>query len=78
MIIIDEKGHAETTLPEPKLAVKKPIKVEAREMPEPFQVQTMEGILVGKEGDFLITGVKGEMYPIDRKIFFETYEFINR
>ena len=56
-----------------KMAVKKPIAIKVYEMHEPFEVQTMEGAVRGKAGDFIIVGVRGEMYPIDRAIFFETY-----
>ena len=62
-------------LPEPRQAVKKPIIVEVRQMKEPFAVVTLEGTMEGKAGDFLITGIRGEMYPCDREIFLETYEF---
>jgi hypothetical protein len=33
----------------------------------------MEGTLNGKAGDWLMVGVEGEMYPIDREIFEKTY-----
>ena len=43
---------------------------------EPFTVETMEGPLKGKAGDYLMIGVKGEAYPCDKEIFDETYEII--
>lgn len=66
-------------LPEQPLqqAVKKPIPVRCLEMKEPFEVETMEGVLQGKAGDFLMIGIKGEMYPCDRDIFFETYDLVS-
>lgn len=64
-------------LPKSMTAVKKPIEVEVREMPEAFSVEALEGTLEGKPGDFLITGVQGEMYPCDREIFFATYELLS-
>ena len=40
----------------------------------PFEVETKEGKLTGKKGDWLAKGIEGELYPIDAKIFNETYE----
>jgi len=57
-------------------AIKKPIPVKCIQINEPFKVETMEGILEGKPGDYLMIGVKGEMYPCDKKIFEETYQII--
>lgn len=59
-------------------AVKKPIAVRCIQMTEPFEVETMEGRLKGKAGDWLMVGVQGEMYPIDREIFEQTYELLGR
>lgn len=57
-----------------KVYRKKPIKVKAVQMQKPFQVKTMEGIMSGKAGDYLIEGIKGELYSCDKEIFEETYE----
>lgn len=65
-----------TPIPSRK-ARKLPIVVEVRQMPAAFSVETLEGTMEGKEGDFLICGVKGEMYPCDRDIFFASYEFVD-
>lgn len=57
-------------------AVKKlPIVVHACEMHELFRVHTLEGVMEGKAGDFLMLGVNGEYYPCARDIFLKTYEF---
>jgi len=53
---------------------KKPIVITAIQMNVPFRVETMEGWMVGKEGDWLIRGIKGELYPCDDEIFRMTYE----
>jgi hypothetical protein len=45
-------------------------------MQEPFRVETLEGTLEGKAGDYLMIGVRGEMYPCAKEIFEETYDFI--
>lgn len=60
-----------------KLAVKKPIPVKCFQMKSPFTVETMEGSLEGKAGDYLMVGIHGEMYPCDKAIFDETYEIIS-
>ena len=57
-------------------AVKKPIPVRCIQLQEPFRIETMEGVMEGKAGDYLIIGVRGEMYPCDRTIFEETYDII--
>lgn len=55
-------------------AVKKPIPIECVQIDEPFEVETMEGTLKGKKGDWLMRGVNGEVYPCDREIFEKTYD----
>lgn len=65
---------------EPMLKVrKKPIIVHATQLnfPEGFQVTTKEGVMKGKPGDYLMIGVAGEKYPIDKKIFEETYDIVD-
>jgi hypothetical protein len=57
-------------------AVKKPIPVKCIQINEPFTVETMEGLMKGKAGDYLIIGIKGEVYPCDQEIFKETYDII--
>lgn len=55
---------------------KKPITVEFREATPGEKVHTREGTLVAQEGDYIIRGVEGEVYPIGRDIFEKTYEVI--
>ena len=59
------------------LAVKKPIPIKCIQIKEPFTVETLEGTMKGKKGDWLMVGVNGEMYPCDRSIFENTYDFVN-
>jgi len=47
----------------------------AQQINEPFEVHTLEGVMRGKPGDFLMVGVDGEFYPCDRDIFERTYRF---
>lgn len=39
------------------------------------EIKTLEGVMVAKDGDYIIKGVKGEIYPCKADIFEETYEF---
>ncbi len=57
-----------------KKAVKKPIPILCTQIDEPFRVETMEGVMEGKAGDWLVVGIHGEMYPIDKEIFNKTYD----
>lgn len=59
-------------------AVKKPIPIRCIQIMEPFTVETKEGVLKGNPGDYLMVGVKGEMYPCSKEIFEETYDIVNR
>lgn len=38
------------------------------------EIKTLEGVMVAKTGDYIIRGVKGEIYPCKADIFEETYE----
>lgn len=58
-------------------AVKKPIPIRCIQMQEPFKVETLEGTLEGKAGDYLMVGIRGELYPCEKEIFEETYEIIS-
>jgi hypothetical protein len=39
-----------------------------------MQIETLEGSMVARPGDFIIQGVKGEIYPCKPDIFEATYE----
>ena len=57
-----------------KKARKKPVIIYAIQMGVAFQVETLEGTMSGKAGDFLIKGIKGELYPCNRDIFVASYD----
>ncbi|OAB77983.1 hypothetical protein [Cochleicola gelatinilyticus] len=57
-----------------KEAIKKPIPIKCIQINEPFEVETMEGTMRGKKGDWLMVGIDGEMYACDAAIFKKTYE----
>ena len=53
---------------------KKPLVIQACQIDEEFEVETLEGTMRGNPGDWLIKGVKGEVYPCADDIFRATYE----
>lgn len=53
---------------------KKPITIDAIRCKQKAMIQTLEGPLFARAGDWIITGVKGERYPCRDDIFRETYE----
>ena len=55
---------------------KKPIIVDAWEMPADFEVDTLEGTHQGKAGDYLLKDIRGELYPVKKEIFEETYDIL--
>lgn len=58
-----------------KWYVKKPVKVEARGPIESEEyIETLEGTMKASVGDYIIRGVRGELYPCKPDIFEETYE----
>ena len=68
------------TLPELefKEAIKRPLKIRCVQIDEDFEVETMEGVLKAKKGDWLMVGVKGEVYPCANSVFKATYDIINK
>jgi len=57
-------------------AVKKPIPIKCIQIDEDFEVQTLEGLMKGKKGDWLMVGISGEMYPCNKAIFKKTYTLL--
>ena len=41
-----------------------------------WQIETLEGTMYANEGDWIITGIKGEKYPCKPDIFEATYELV--
>ena len=58
--------------------VKRPIPIMVKQMEKDFFVQTLEGRMIGRKGDYLAIGVLGERYIIRQKIFEATYEIIEK
>lgn len=42
---------------------------------ETIKIKTLEGVMTASKGDWIIRGVKGEIYPCKDEVFKETYEF---
>jgi len=42
------------------------------------EIKTLEGIMRGDCGDFIIKGVNGEIYPCKPDIFEKTYEIVEK
>lgn len=77
-ITVPSRGSA-SELPDPEKDGKKYRKtacIFAVRMDAPFEVQTLEGTMTGKAGDYLAKGVKEELYPIAAEIFLKTYEAV--
>ena len=55
---------------------KKPVVIEAEQLTARTEIETLEGVMVGNPGDWLITGVAGERYPCKDSIFRATYEAV--
>ena len=58
-------------------AMKKPIPVRVRKMREPFVVETLEGVMTGAPGDYLMEGIKGELYPCAADVFRDSYDIVD-
>jgi hypothetical protein len=55
---------------------KKPLVITAYQTDKELKIETLEGIMTGSIGDFIIEGVGGELYPCKPDIFFKTYEVV--
>lgn len=53
---------------------KKPIIVRAFKTSTRLEIETPEGIMTASEGDWVIMGVNGEVYPCKPDIFKKTYD----
>lgn len=62
--------------PDEKLYRKKPVIVKAYQTLEQKEIHTLEGTMIASPGDYVITGVAGEMYPCKENIFKKTYELV--
>lgn len=49
----------------------RPVEIDAKGV---ISIETLEGTMIANEGDWIIRGVKGEIYPCKPDIFEATYE----
>ncbi len=77
IIVRDKQGthyvNGEKFTPATRL-YRKTALTKATRMLEAFSVETLEGTMMGKVGDWLMVGTNGEMYPCDADIFAKTYK----
>lgn len=55
---------------------KKPIIIEAYVTNYDVTISTLEGDMLASKGDYIITGINGEIYPCKPDIFEKTYELV--
>ena len=53
---------------------KRPVVIRARVAESREVIHTLEGDMTARPGDYIIEGVKGELYPVKPDIFEATYE----
>lgn len=53
--------------------VKIPVTIEAYQTDEEVEIETLEGVMKANKGDWIIKGVKGELYPCKPDVFDLTY-----
>ncbi|CYU60349.1 TPA: hypothetical protein U1V11_001988 [Streptococcus suis] len=53
-----------------------PVVVDAEQISEVQYIETLEGTMKASAGDWVITGVDGERYPVKPDIFAKTYEIL--
>ena len=56
---------------------KKPVVISAYVTPTETFIDTLEGRMKADKGDYIITGVKGEIYPCKPDIFLATYDEVD-
>ena len=55
---------------------KKPVIIEAYQTSKELIIKTLEGDMIASKGDWIVTGVDGEKYPVKPDIFKKTYELV--
>jgi hypothetical protein len=53
---------------------KKPVIIKAYQTSKELIIKTLEGDMLASKGDWIVTGVDGEQYPVKPDIFKKTYE----
>ena len=74
----EEMAKKPTYQTEPRLYRKIPVSVTAYQTDKHLIIHTLEGEMKAEPGDWIITGIKGEMYPCKDDIFKATYEEVKK
>ncbi|OLN23866.1 hypothetical protein BTO30_02690 [Domibacillus antri] len=61
----------------PQKFVKKQVVISAFRTDKVMFIETLEGTMKAEKGDWIVTGIKGEQYPVKPDIFEETYKAID-
>lgn len=59
-----------------KKYIKKPIPIEAYQTDFEQIIHTLEGYMKALPGDYIVTGITGEQYPVKKEIFEKTYDIV--
>lgn len=43
-----------------------------------WYISTIEGRMKAGDGDYLIKGIRGELYPCEHSIFLDTYDIVDK
>lgn len=63
---------------ETRYYIKKPIVVSAYQAEQDTVIHTLEGDMRAEKGSYIITGVRGEVYPCEKSIFEESYQEVSK
>jgi len=55
-----------------------PVVIEAYQTDVEMEIETLEGKMKANKGDWIIKGVKGELYPCKPDVFEMTYEKVEK
>ena len=55
-----------------------PVVIEAYQTDVEMEIETLEGTMKADKGDWIIRGVKGELYPCKPDVFEMTYEKVEK
>lgn len=71
-----EKGLIKGKIEEGKFEKfeKIPVVIEAYQTDEEMEIETLEGVMKANKGDWIIRGVKGELYPCKPDVFDMIYK----
>ncbi|ATF42293.1 hypothetical protein [Weissella paramesenteroides] len=57
---------------------KKQVRVKAYKTDKTMYIKTLEGTMKADPGDWIVTGVDGEQYPVKPDIFDKTYKILEK